>query len=360
MSLDWRTVCMALPQRRFTPEELRRAIPEPPSTSLKLAVALNVVIVAALPGLAFGGRDGLLLAAVLLLFGLLAASLLSVAWRDPSHRLVHWTYYTLPLVLGLAAGFAVKALDGLKVEQVMACAVVAAAYSMAHWFTVLYRHKYVEMRLKELDESDRSAEMARRLTQAQIQPHFLFNSLASLQHWVHGKDDRAAPMLDALLGFLRASLPLFDRRLLSLSDEAQAVRHYLAVMQLRLGERLRWRIDIDERALTAQLPPGILLTLVENALEHGIERALRGGEIAVSARVADGRLTLDVRDTGPGPGPVAPAAPAATPAVAPRGVGLANARARLTQALGPGSSLTLHWPEDGGCLARIECPFLPA
>lgn len=357
MTIDWRTVCMLLPQRRFTAQELQRAIPDPPSTSLKAAVALNVVIPAAMVGWVFGGRQGLLLGAVLLAFGLLAVAVLALAWRNPSHRLAHWTYYALPLVLGIGTGLAVRSVGGITADQVLACALVAVSYSLVHWFTVVYRHKYVEMRLQELDERERSAEMARQLAQAQIQPHFLFNSLASLQHWVHARDDRAAPMLDALLGFLRANLPLFDRRLLALAEEAQAVRHYLTVMQLRLGERLRWQVEVDDRAGAARLPPGLLLTLVENAIEHGVQPSLRGADVAVSATVSGERLTIEVRDTGPGP---VPAAAPAAPTGAARGVGLTNARDRLAQAFGADATLTLAAADGGGCVARIDCPYQPA
>jgi hypothetical protein len=106
----------------------------------------------------------------------------------------------------------------------------------------------IEARLRELAEQQRALDMARQLAAAQIQPHFLYNALASLQHWVQAKDDRAAPMLAALTGFLRATLPLFNRERLALGDEAEAARQYLAVMQLRLGERLRASVTIDPAA----------------------------------------------------------------------------------------------------------------
>lgn len=353
MAIDWRTVWMLLPKRRFSAAELRRAVPDPPSRSLQAALLLNIALAAAMYLWAFGADAPRLLSAAMGILCVVLVAVLALVWRNPSHRLAHAAYYVLPLVLGMGVGLAVRDLGGMTQMQVLTVVLVVLVASLMLWFAIVYRHKYVEMRLAELDERDRSAEMARQLAQAQIQPHFLFNSLASLQHWVHGRDDRAAPMLDALLGFLRATLPLFDRRSIALADEAQAVRQYLAVMQLRLGERLRWQVEVDADAGAARLPPGLLLTLVENALEHGVQPQLRGGEVRLAARVAAGRLQVEVRDTGPGPAASAPAANDAP------GLGLANARARLAQAFGADASLVLDTPAEGGCVARIDCPFTP-
>lgn len=347
MAIDWRAVWMMLPKRRFSAAELQRAIPEPPSRSVQVAVLLNIALGVVAYVWAFGGDIPPLLSVALAAASVLLVAMLALAWRDPSHRLAQAAYYVLPLALGLGTGLAMRRIGALSQAQVLTVALVALIASLMLWFAIVYRHKYVEMRLAELDERERSADMARQLAQAQIQPHFLFNSLASLQHWVHARDDRAAPMLDALLGFLRATLPLFDRRTIALADEAQAVRQYLAVMQLRLGERLRWQVDIEPRAGAARLPPGLLLTLVENAIEHGVQPSLRGGEVRVAARADAGRLAIDVRDTGPGLDS-ASGAP---------GVGLANARARLLQAFGATATLALESPPEGGCAARIDCPF---
>jgi LytS/YehU family sensor histidine kinase len=214
------------------------------------------------------------------------------------------------------------------------------------WFVAVYRAHQIESRLRELAERERALDMARQLAAAQIQPHFLFNSLASLQHWVQAKDDRAAPMLDALTAFLRATLPLFNRQRLALGDEAEAVRQYLEVVRLRLGDRLRYGISVDPAAASAQVPPGLLLTLVENAVEHGVMPSLSGAEVRVAASVQGGQLTVSVHDTGPG-----------LAADAEHGVGLANSRERLQQAFGAAALLTLENAPDGGCIARIACPL---
>ncbi len=141
-------------------------------------------------------------------------------------------------------------------------------------------------------------------------------------------------------------LPLFERPQLRVSEEAQTVRHYLGVMQLRLGERLRWQVEVDAAAADALLPPGLLLTLVENAIEHGVQRSLLGADLTLSARATGARLRVDVRDSGPG-----------IAAGVADGVGLANARARLAQCFGSAASLTLAPAPMGGTLASIESPL---
>ena len=348
MAIEWRTVLMMLPRRRFTAAELQRAIPDPPSTSLKLAVAINMLLPVLGFTWSFDGPHRWALGVLMLAIGLLLSVAMARAWQDPGHRFARWTYLTLPLTLGLGVGLAAPSVEGVQRMDVMAVALTAVIGSLALWFAIVYRHQFIERRLVELDERDRREDMARQLAQAQIQPHFLYNSLASLQHWVQVKDDRAAPMLDALTGFLRATRPLFDQRALRLGDEAQAVRAYCSVMQLRLGPRLAWQVDIDEAAAAALLPPGLLLTLVENAIEHGATPSLSDVQVHVQARREGDRLVLEVRDTGLG------LAPEATD-----GVGLGNARARLAQAFGQQATLTLQRPPEGGCVARIECPLTP-
>ncbi|MCC6271335.1 MAG: histidine kinase, partial [Microbacteriaceae bacterium] len=274
MANPWRTLLMGLPQRRFTPAELQRTIPEPPGAALCAATVLNALLLAGAvviaAGTAHSGRVGWFVVPYVALH----LWALWWVWRDPGSRWGRGTYYLAPIALGISVGLARDALEvDLNRSIIFAIAMVAMVLSLALWFAIVYRHKFVEMRLKELDERERAIDMARQLAAAQIQPHFLFNSLASLQHWVQTKDDRAAPLLEALTGYLRATLPLFNREQLALGDEAVAVERYLQVMQMRLGDKLRFTIDLPPSTQPAQVPPGLLLTLVENAVEHGIAPA---------------------------------------------------------------------------------------
>ena len=180
------------------------------------------------------------------------------------------------------------------------------------------------------------AEARLKLLQAQIQPHFIFNTLAALQHWVDTSDARAAPLLRSLTGFLRGSTELMARDEVALAEELGLVRHYLAIMQARLGERLQTEMSSTPEADGWHLPPGLLLTLVENALEHGVGPALQAVQVRVTAAVQDGHLTLTVQDTGPGLSPGWQ-----------EGVGLANARERLQHRFGSQARLRVEAAEPG-------------
>jgi LytS/YehU family sensor histidine kinase len=214
------------------------------------------------------------------------------------------------------------------------------------WFLVVWRAQTIESRLREQAEREKSIEMARRLAAAQIEPHFLFNTLASMQHWVQTKDDRAAPLLAALTGYLRATLPLFKHALLPAGEELVAVQRYLEVMQARMGARLAYTLDIEPGLERALLPPGLLLTLVENAIAHGLEPQLAGGHISVRARRLGDTAAFEVLDDGVGPAPDMQ-----------DGVGLANARQRLALNCGATASLHIAAAEGGGCHAQIRLPW---
>ena len=206
------------------------------------------------------------------------------------------------------------------------------------------RREYMQRALEqsraeqERDASARQLTQARlTLLQAQIQPHFLFNTLAALQHWVDVFDPRAAPLLRALTSFLRGSTELMLRPEVTLAEECAMVAHYLAIMQMRLGDRLRFAMAIAPDCAAQALPPGLVVTLVENAVAHGIEPQLHGGEVKLVARMHEGSFELRVLDDGPG----------LPPGDTRDGVGLANSRERLRHQFGARAELTLANRDDG-------------
>ena len=172
--------------------------------------------------------------------------------------------------------------------------------------------------LERAREARQASEARLKLLQAQVQPHFVFNTLAALQHWVDTGDARAPALLRSLGAFLRGSTELLGRERVALGEELAIVREYLQVMQARLGPRLRVELAATPAAEAVALPPGLLLTLVENAVEHGVAPAVAGGTVRVEARCEGAELHLAVHDDGAG-----------LPADWQPGIGLANVHERL-------------------------------
>lgn len=226
---------------------------------------------------------------------------------------------------------------GLPLVATIVLPMLALAWGVA----ALRRHR-LALALHDAQQARALAEARLHALQAQIQPHFLFNTLAAAQHWVDSGDARAAGLLRDLTAFLRGASQLFVRPMVSLTDELAWVRHYLAVQQARLGGRLRTQIDVAPDCAAFELPPGLVLTLVENAIEHGLAPQLAGGTLALHARREAGALHLTVADDGAG-----------LPAALAEGTGLTNTRARLAAAFGSRATLTLTPRAGGGTEAHL-------
>jgi LytS/YehU family sensor histidine kinase len=183
------------------------------------------------------------------------------------------------------------------------------------------------------------------LLQAQIEPHFLFNTLANVQALVECQSPRAADVLKSLIAYLRAALPRLHEGEPTLGNELALVRAYLELMQMRMPDRLSFTITVAPGLDGRRFPPMALLTLVENAVRHGIDPAEDGGRIEVGATEAPGGLRLWVADSGVG------LDPRAQP-----GTGLANLRARLQAFFGPGATLELSERPPHGVHAEIALP----
>ena len=361
--IDWSQLWYPGPPRRFTPEEMARAGQDKPSRTLILVVVFQILCTAP-PFLLFATPAMRLpVVGVVIAFLLAFLPLAAWCWAYPSRRRLHLAFL-LVVALHLALAVGLKWLEvprEQRVELTVAASAVFLLGTIALWVMTAARSNHIAARLRELDERDQAISMALQLATAQVQPHFLFNSLASLQHWVSTGDARAAPLLTALTAYLRATLPLFERRSLSLAQELEAVRHYLAVLELRFGERLRSEVQAAPETLQASLPPGVLLTLVENAVEHGLAPKLQGGEVKIQASTtADGRVRITVCDDGVGlPDALLNPSPLPEPANG-RGVGLRNTRTRLQQLHGYAAELRLFNPPSGGACAELLLPPGPS
>ncbi len=186
--------------------------------------------------------------------------------------------------------------------------------------------------------------------QAQVEPHFLFNALASLQQLIRTEPATAERFLGELHDYLRLALPSLREPMSTVQRELALAQAYLTVMGTRLGERLRFRVHAEPGCEGHPLPPMMLLTLVENAVRHGIEPLARGGRIEIDARRQGARLLLTACDDGAGLRSEAPARPG-------QGLGLANVRDRLAALHGDAAHLRVREQAGGGVCASIELPW---
>jgi two-component sensor histidine kinase len=213
--------------------------------------------------------------------------------------------------------------------------------------------------LARAEQAAAMAELSRQVSvtelkalQAQVEPHFLFNALASLQQLIRSQPATAERFLGELHDYLRLALPSLREPLSSVDRELALARAYLTVMATRLGERLRFDVQAQPGCESDAMPPLLLLTLVENAVRHGIEPQPRGGHVRINARRDAGRLVVEVSDNGVGL--------QAAPAAKGQGMGLANVRDRLAGLYGDAGRLSVQQRADGGVCARIELPLATA
>jgi LytS/YehU family sensor histidine kinase len=183
--------------------------------------------------------------------------------------------------------------------------------------------------------------------QAQVEPHFLFNTLALIGQLIETDPPEAARVHAHLIEYLRSTLPeMRARNKGTLGKQVELSRAYLAIMQARMKERLQVRFEVPMYLHSAPFPPMMLQTLIENAIKHGLEPKIEGGTVVVRAFVAGAILHVEVCDDGVG-----------IDLHADEGVGLANIRERLQLLYGAQAELIMHAVPEGGACATIRLPY---
>jgi len=199
-----------------------------------------------------------------------------------------------------------------------------------------------------LDRGKLVAELRRselKLLGLQTQPQFLFNTLANIRILAHSDRAAAAEMLGNFMRYFAAAMPALGAEQLTLADERLLLYAYLRLHQMRMGDRLRYRIDIPEALAETRVPPMMLLTLVENSIRHGLRPLAEGGSIEVRATSGFSGLELRVVDSGVG-----------ITAETREGTGLANLRARLALIYGGEAQLNLTRASPRGLMATLRIP----
>jgi signal transduction histidine kinase len=196
-------------------------------------------------------------------------------------------------------------------------------------------------------EAGRQALDARlNLLQAQVAPHFLFNTLANVQALVEAGSPKAPEVLRSLVAYLRAAVPRLDEPVTTLGQELELVRAYLELMRMRMPDRIAFDLNVEEAAKLLRCPPMTLLTLVENAVRHGIDPSEEGGRITVDVRRAEGRCWIRVADSGVG----------LQDSDRGLGTGLTALRERLTLVFGDEAKLSVRAREPKGVVAELQFP----
>jgi LytS/YehU family sensor histidine kinase len=200
----------------------------------------------------------------------------------------------------------------------------------------------------QTEQLERAAMEARmQALQAQIEPHFLFNTLASIDQLIQTDPPRASKMQQSLIRYLRSAMPeMRDGRRPTLGQQVDLSGAFLEIMAMRMEERLEAVIDVPEGLRSALFPSMMLQTLVENAIKHGLEPKTSGGRVEIKAEIIDGQLAVHVIDNGLGFAPKGD-----------EGVGLSNIRERLKASYGTRAELIIGVPPAGGTSAIIRIPY---
>ena len=285
-------------------------------------------------------------------------------WLREASFALRSIYYSVVSILGVFAGYALGSalLDSPQLwssvfsaqgaTSILLLSLIISA-TLATIFFARERQAKAEMEFQRERARSEAAEKQIRVAQlqlleAQIEPHFLYNTLANVISLIDAEPATAKHMIERLIDYLRRAAVASAGADATLGRQVELLRAYLDLIVLRMGSRLSYRIDVPAELAALPLPPMLLQPVVENAIKHGLEPKIAGGEVSVTARREGDRLLLAVTDNGLGV--------RATRAAGSTGLGLANLRARLSTMHGAHATLAI---EDGepGTRVTIDLPM---
>jgi len=250
--------------------------------------------------------------------------------------------------MGPAAIFGKHGLFQLLILGVMFGSIISYFFSSREQIAAS-KVQIQEEKIKRLTSEKKAAEANLKLLQAQIEPHFLFNTLSNVLNLLDNDVEKGKSMLVDFTRYLRTSLVKIRGRHTTLSHEMEMIRAYLNIFKVRMEERLKFSIELPEQLIDVPFPPMLLQPLVENAVKHGLEPKVEGGEILIKAEEQNGILRLAVVDTGRG-----------ISGDYHSGLGLANVRERLGSLYDNRASFILEANQPCGVKATIEVPHEPS
>ena len=334
----------------------------------RVLFALGFAFVISLP-LAFGWKSGyfslLVRALALGMLAMLAFGLFEQWPRRLPRWLARWVLQVVGVALAMPLGTFViyvlstahgappfwevpERLEGFSALTALGIFIApwAALAALVRQKDALARHQALAFEL-ERSEFERQALDARmHLLQAQVAPHFLFNTLANVQALVDAGSPQASAVLRSLVAYLRAAVPRLHEPVSTFGQELQLVKAYLELMHMRMPDRLQFALHADDAALALRCPPLTLLTLVENAVRHGIDPSEEGGRIDIHVERRGDRCIVRVVDTGVGLGASGGGL----------GTGLSTLRERLDLIFGGDAKLSVVAREPRGVVAELDLP----
>ncbi|RZU02999.1 sensor histidine kinase [Rivibacter subsaxonicus] len=280
-----------------------------------------------------------------------------------------WAWTTLLVALGTLAGYSLgatiaNAISGRsapmpwQVDWRSSSASLVISFATAAVATLFFmlQGRLQSERTRAEAAQRQAAEHQLRLLESQLEPHMLFNTLANLRALIALDPPRAQAMLDRLIAYLRATLAASRAERHTLADEFARLEDYLALMQVRMGDRLQVKLELPPALAAQPVPPLLLQPLVENAIQHGLEPCCGEASICVRAERVGARLVLSVRDSGVG---VAPGALDAPPRPG-HGFGTHQVRERLATLYGSRAEFSLLPAAGGGTEATVQLPAATA
>jgi len=264
------------------------------------------------------------------------------------------------IIIGVSAGFIFGfTIAGLDIYQLFGIRFFLRYFVLSTIFGVVISYFFFskeimaskealiqEERLKRLETEKTAVETNLRLLQAQIEPHFLFNTLSNILSLLDTDPDKGKSMLEDLMHYLRTTLSKTRDAVTTIGEEMQIVEAYLKIFKIRMGERLRYKIGIPDDLKSIQFYPMLIQPLVENAIRHGLEPKINGGEIWVNGAIDGSILRIEIMDTGIG------LYENSNP-----GMGIDNIKERLKSLYGDKGRLILKENRPSGLKAIIEVPY---